>query len=196
MAKVAPEWSPMRAPAGWARMAPCAGTDAVNGTEAGGRQGQEDGGMGGDRLVDPLATLEAGADQVAGVASVDTGASRTAALASGSARYEHHAIWQRGTREHDCALTVCSGRGVTTEADRMPAPTASIPLLHEVPERATSGVPPQRLDHRSVFGIHRRPPWRPVATMSQVRSGIQRDTASDNGTQRDTAGDRETQKKF
>jgi hypothetical protein len=89
--------------------------------------------MVGHRGVDPLTPFEARSHQMTGVGAVDGGTRGTAGLPPITARFEHDAVGQSGTREDDVSASVggIDGHSTSFEAHRVSAPPAVISLAQK-----------------------------------------------------------------
>jgi hypothetical protein len=130
------------------------GPHGVDGAEARGGQGEEDSWVLGDAVRNAFPAFEPRTDQMPSVAAVDLGARRASHRISRSACLEDHSIWQGSAREADTAPTVPGGEGVATQADRMAAPTAAVPLAEELIDPMLTPVAAQGFKHGVVSRIH------------------------------------------
>ena len=125
----------------------------VDGTEAGGGQGQQDGGPLGHGLVDPLAADQPGPDEVAGIPSVDGGTRRAAALPPGPAGLEEHAVGETAGREDPYPIVARPGDDCAPQANGMAAPAAALALGREVVELPGSEPATHGPEHLPIVGV-------------------------------------------
>jgi hypothetical protein len=131
------------------------GTSRVDGTETGSGQREEDSRSLGHDFWNALATLEAGLDQMAGIASIDVGARGTAHRAPGTTGLEHDAIGERCAGKHDSTIAGARGR-VTTQSNRVATPSAADSLTQEGVDLITASMTTEGFEHGVIRCIHAR----------------------------------------
>jgi hypothetical protein len=161
------------APLGGPGPARSTGAIPVDSSEAGCRQGEQDGRMLCHAGGDPLPPFQARPYEMTGIGPVDGGARGTAGLSPIAAGFEHHAVGQSGGREDDVSASVggIDSNPASFQAYGVSTPPAVISLAQKRLDLA-GRAPPHESVHDVWICVHVRHPAVRMCRFQRTRDDV------------------------